>query len=287
MAFGTTTGGLKRTTAEKLILRNITAIERSISDEKNPERKEELSSQLRELKGHLSRASGTTYSELMFENAELKKQVEEAKQRLFPLSISDQDASAYHAEEAREKLYRVLLGKYAELINENEKKTVGEIKSIISKDDLTVQSLANSFIPDNYKFESHFFQAAEKAYNYVRDEIRNAEIDLNISFWLSPKEIISEKIGDDEDQAVLLCSLLFALGDEKAEVVIAELKDASSHAFVITEFKGRFLLLDPTQGKPFRDFFGEKKDVLETYSFNGFKINRFLFRFNNSNYEQF
>ena len=46
-------------------------------------------------------------------------------------------------------------------------------------------------------------------------------------------------------------------------------------------------MLDPCQKKEFREFYGEKKDVLEKYSFNGAGIKRFLFKFNNSNYEQF
>ena len=271
MAFGVQSEtGLKRITEEKLLLRNIGALEQSIYEETNPQRKQELNLQMNGLRNTLSRLSGST-----FVNYKPKKQ--EVSQTKISIETN----------EGISKLYRTLLERYSELINENERKTVGEIKALITKDDLTIQSLTDSFKIDNYKFQNHYFQAGEKAYKYVINEIDYVETDLNISFWLSPKEIVEQGIGDDEDQAVFLCSLLYSLGDEKAQVVIAELENATPHAFVITEFNNKFLLLDPTQKKPFREYFGQKNGILDTYAFNGSKIKKFLYKFNHNNYEQF
>ena len=87
--------------------------------------------------------------------------------------------------------------------------------------------------------------------------------------------------------AVFLCSLLFALGDTNAAVIIAELNSLKTHAFVATEFQQKFMVLDPSQKHEFPKFSGTKEEALQKYSFNGAKIKRFLYKFNNSTYEQF
>ena len=187
----------------------------------------------------------------------------------------------------RLRLYKLLLDKYSSLINEKETKTVGEIKALVNSEDLTIQGIASAHRPENYEFGAHYLQAAESAYNFICGEIAYIPSELGLDIWLAPKEILSAKIADDSDLAVLLCSVLYALGDEKAEVVVAELENANTHAFAITEFEGKFILLDPAQKRPFMEFSGEKEKVLGQYSFNGAKIRHFLYKFNAQNYEQF
>ena len=77
-----------------------------------------------------------------------------------------------------------------------------------------------------------------------------------------------------EDLAVFLCSLLLALGDENAAVIIAELDSLRTHAFVATELQGKFFILDPSQKHGFQEFSGPKEEALKKYSFNGAKIKR-------------
>ncbi|MBI2530380.1 MAG: hypothetical protein HYW05_04520 [Candidatus Diapherotrites archaeon] len=187
----------------------------------------------------------------------------------------------------RLRLYRLLLDKYSSLINEKETKTVGEIKALVNSEDLTIQGIASAQMPENYEFGAHYLQAAEGAYNFICAEISYIPSELGLDIWLAPKEILSAKVADDSDLAVLMCSVLYALGDEKAEVVVAELENADTHAFAITEFGGKFILLDAAQKKPFMEFSGEREKVLANYSFNGAKIRRFLYKFNAQNYEQF
>lgn len=185
------------------------------------------------------------------------------------------------------KLYKLLLQKYADLINEKEKRTIGEVKSLIDGSDLTIQSLVAGFKPEEYSFDQHFLIVAEKAFSFITKEIAFVKTDIRLSFWLTPKEIMEIKVADDEDQAVFFCSLLVALGDEKAEVVIAELEDLSTHAFVITEYQSQFFLWDPSQQHDFNAFSGFKENILAKYDFKGAKIKRFLYKFNNTDYEQF
>lgn len=276
---------LERTIAEKELLRNINALQQTLSEETDMAKKGELLSQLGELRSHLSRLSGTTYTELRLENARLRKELSELNRKL--LELKNSQGSGWENLTGVVRIYRLVIERYADLINENESKSVGEIKALVSKENLTIQSIAQRFMGENYVFREHYPAAAEKAYDYVKGEIEFVNTDMSVSFWLEPGQIASEKIGDDDDQAVFLCSLLLALGDENAECVIAELDNAKTHAFVITEFAGKLFLLDPVQKKPFTEFCGEKEQVMGRYTFFSNKITRFLYKFNNSKYEQF
>jgi hypothetical protein len=185
------------------------------------------------------------------------------------------------------KLCRYLLGKYAEVINEHERRTIGEIKALVDGTDLSIQSIISDFKDPSYSFQEDYLIVLKKVFDYVQKEIEFVDVDLNVSYWFSPKEIIEAKVADDEDLAIFLCALMKALGDSRAEVIIAELDDLKTHAFVITEFKEDFILFDPAQKNLFENYFGKKAEVLKNYSFKNQKIKRFLYRFNSEKYEQF
>jgi len=202
-------------------------------------------------------------------------------------SLGKDAEKSQEEKELKFKLYFYLLERYSELINGFERKTIGEIKALVNAEDLTIQSIVLDLKPENYDFEKNYLKAAEKAYNFVCREINFVESGLDLNYWLSPKEILSLRIADAEDLAVFLCSLLHALGDENASVIVSELEDNFTHAFVFTEFKKKFILLDPSQKKPFNEFYGEKTEIMQSYSFNGQKIAHFLYKFNSSEYEQF
>lgn len=185
------------------------------------------------------------------------------------------------------RLCKYLLQKYADIINEREVRTIGEIKSLVDGTDLTVQSFVDGFKDPAYSFESDYKKSIEMAFDFTKKEIDFVETDLNVNYWLSPREILEVKAADDEDLAVFLCASAKALGDDNAEVIIAELDNLKTHAFVATQIKEDFLILDPAQEHGFLDFFGPKSAVLKKYAFEGQKIKRFLYRFNSQKYEQF
>jgi len=185
------------------------------------------------------------------------------------------------------KLYEALLKKYRDLINEKEKKTVGEIKGLVDKEDLTIISFIERFKNENYEFEKDYLSVLKKCYEFVVSEITYAKLDFELNYWLSPAEILKYKVGDDEDIAIFLCSIMFALGDENAAVVVFEMEDFSTHAVVITEYKEKFILLDATQKVEFEKYIGEKEKVLENYRFKEKKIKRPVYKFNHFHYEQF
>ncbi len=185
------------------------------------------------------------------------------------------------------KLCKYLLSKYADIINEREKRTIGEIKALVDGNDLTVQSFVADFKDSAYSFESDYENSLKQVFDFTAKEVSFVDVDLNVNYWLAPREILEVKVADDEDLAVFLCAMMKALGDDRAEVIIAELDNLKTHAFVVTEIKGDFVILDPAQEMKFTEFRGVKTDVIKKYSFQSQKIKRFLYRFNSQKYEQF
>ncbi len=184
-------------------------------------------------------------------------------------------------------LCKYLLEKYSDIINEREKRTIGEIKALVDGTDLTVQSFVEDFKDPAYKFEQDYESALKQAFDFVKKEVSFVEVDLNVNYWLTPRELLQIKVADDEDLAVFLCSAMKTLGDSTAEVIIAELDDLKTHAFVVTELGKDFLILDPAQEHEFLEYKGEKLEVIKKYSYKKQKIKRFLYRFNSERYEQF
>ncbi len=282
------------TSAEQAILRNVEALEFDLKSETDPQRCEELVDQINDLKSDIAKVGVDSsflereqlrkrISELEEENNFLKTHLKNNSSAEFTKNFPEDLEKA----NAKFKLYELLLNKYTDIINEFEKKTVGEIKGLVNPDDLSVQSIIVDFKNENYSFRKDFLVAAKNAFLFLSNEISFVKAGLDVNFWLSPREMLSKKVGDDEDLAVFLCSILSALGDKQAEVTIAELENMSTHAFVITDFDGSFFLLDPSQKHEFEKFCGEKAKVLAKYSFNNSKIKRFLYRFNKDKYEQF
>ncbi|QQR92812.1 MAG: hypothetical protein IPJ89_01040 [Candidatus Iainarchaeum archaeon] len=191
------------------------------------------------------------------------------------------------AAEGKLKLYRVLLDKYGELINQQEQRTVGQIKALVDTEDLNIQNLITLYKPEPYAYEKDYLETVQKIYEFLTKEIQYVPNDLNLNFWLSPKEILINKISDDEDLSVLLCTCMSALGDNNAFVYVMELEDGSTHAVVLSTINNVTLLLDPCLQHGFFKYYGEKGYVFKKYQFNGKKITRAVYRFNAQIYEQF
>lgn len=279
------------TQKEQKILKKIQELK---STEKSQESKEEIE----RLECELSAIQGKDINAIEAENIVLRKkaitlekELNEARKRYSEMRKIFGSIEGKKPEDSEgqneAKLARLLLKKYSQLINEKEAKTVGEIKKLVTKDDLTIQAIAQEIKPEQYSFEKNYEQTAEKALKSITEDIEYAKADFGINFWLEPKEIMEAGTSDDEDLAVMLCSTLYTLGDEKAQVVIAELDNLSTHAMVTTETNGKFYILDPSQKHSFGKFSGKKEEALKAFEFKGAKIKRFLYKFNTENYEQF
>jgi hypothetical protein len=269
---------LDRPRAELIIYRNIESLKKELETEKNTQKKREIEEQISQLTAQLEMLSGPSPEELLKEVQELRKKNTELEQKK---NMTNQEQNTPETENKLLDLYTLLLGKYSEIINDFEKKTVGELKELVNPNELTIQSLIPQFTGNNYHTR------AKQAYEYVQKEITFVKSKIKINFWLTPREIMKHKIGDDEDQAVFLCTLLHALEDTKAEIILTEMTDHTSHAFVMTEINEKTYILDPTQNTNFDEYSGTKKNALEKYEFKKAKIKRFLYKFNNQKYEQF
>ena len=179
------------------------------------------------------------------------------------------------------ELCKFLLQKYADIVNEREQRTIGEIKGLVDGTDLTIQNIVEDAKSENYE------DSLKNTYKFVCDEITYVNPQISLNYWMSAREVMEIKVADDEDLAVFLCACMKSLGDEKAEVIIAELESLQTHAFVSTTIDEKFLILDPAQKHDFDKYYGDKTTILTKYTFAGNKIKRFLYRFNSDKYEQF
>jgi hypothetical protein len=280
----------KKSVEEQELWKKIEDLEVSLRNAE-PSLKPELEVKLSKLKSRLNELQSPKKIDFELELQKKQSQYDELLEKYTKLrqavgSISEIDEKQ-REKELKFKLYEFLLEKYTGIINEKEKRTIGEIKGLIDPDDLSIQSILAELISRNYSFSRNYLSVAREAYDFVVKEISFVDSNLKINYWMTPAEILRHKIADDEDLAVFLCTLLYALGDEKAFVVVAEMENLTTHAFVMTEYKGKFYLFDPAQKSSFEEFSGKKEEVLAKYSFKNSKIKRFLYRFNALEYEQF
>ncbi len=144
-------------------------------------------------------------------------------------------------------LYLEIIMKYREYIEEQENLYVAELPKLVTPEDGSVKAIAGSIASkfQEYDYEENFPDAAQLAYEYVRDSI--AGVTLPIQFWLRPSQTISYGAGDIFDKSVLLCSLLIALGNPSTKVIIA-VSDSRRSFAVYSEFGGKIIAIDMEKG---------------------------------------
>ncbi|MBN1159959.1 MAG: hypothetical protein JXA43_01835 [Candidatus Diapherotrites archaeon] len=183
---------------------------------------------------------------------------------------------------------KVILHRYAEYINKQEAKSISEIKAMVNPEDLTVLSLVKKFTTElkGYSYPSGYERAARVAFEYVRDEITALPKSSGIAYWLYPEDVIKVKAGDNEDQAILLCSILRALGDEDAHVAVVQIDDGTMHSFVMAKINGKTTILDPSQKHAFDKFQGSEQDAIIKYRLGESRISKVVYKFNDKYYTE-
>lgn len=118
-------------------------------------------------------------------------------------------------------LYLEIIMKYRSHIEEHENLYIAELPKLITPQDEVVKGLADRLAEKfpEYKYDNNFYDAAKDAFKFVKDSI--ATVSLPVQFWLTPAQAITNSAGDTFDKAVLLCSLLIALGNVTSKVIIA------------------------------------------------------------------
>ncbi|MDE1860937.1 MAG: hypothetical protein KGH72_04450 [Candidatus Micrarchaeota archaeon] len=140
-------------------------------------------------------------------------------------------------------IYIEIISRYKGYIEEQEGLSVASLPKLVTPEDESVGLVARGIKAKFpiYKPEDNFLSAARQAQEYVRKNI--TVISLPFQFWLKPAETIKYGAGDKFDIAVLLCSLLLALGSSTAKTVIVS-RESGSRFYISFEWNGKFVLAD-------------------------------------------
>ncbi len=171
--------------------------------------------------------------------------------------------------------YLEVIMRYKDLIEENEMLSVAELPKLVTPDNSDVLAVVNkiksSFL--TYSYEENFADAAKAAFEYVSKEI--AEISMPMQFWFTPEQVIRVGAGDTFDKAILLCSMLIALGGISTRIIVVA-HDSERKIVVASEYNGKVIAMDMDEGikeYPSKEALLEalgigKKEELTAYEFN-------------------
>jgi len=180
-------------------------------------------------------------------------------------------------------LYSILVSRYKDHFDENETRTIPELKELIQPDNEHIKDIINKISKETDP-ETHLLEACEKAVGEIGD-VHSAP-GLDVPFWISIEEMLENNVADYEDKAILLCSILRKLGADSS-VLIIELTDGSTRPLVIISLEDKVVLLDPNKGHSFYQYFDSRPVVLDEYEFDGNKISRILYMFNDREYKSY
>ena len=174
------------------------------------------------------------------------------------------------------RAYEQIIERYRTLIEREESKTIADLKLMIKPEDETIVRIRNEIIDKirPYIFDQHFLVAAETAHKFVR-EVRTSKVPVD--FWLTPKELIELRGGDPMDKAVFLCSLLVALENQEAYVVVGV--NGGTKVAVAFKFKDDWYFIDPISRAQVK---GEKEQLIQQW----FASDKEVYEFNNKQYTQ-
>lgn len=177
-------------------------------------------------------------------------------------------------ERLRAEVYRTIIARYQDLIEEKESTSIAELNSLVKPDHPAIFSLRDKIMGEfhPYFYNKDFLSAVEKAV-VILNEIK--QVQLPVSFWLSFDEILSLKAADDMDKAILLCSLLRALENDNCMILVTE----SKQPYVLFEFDGKFHLINVLTGSKAA---GTRDEVIGTLG-----EDKPLYAFNDKSYEDY
>ncbi len=183
-------------------------------------------------------------------------------------------APAQPDDEARLRLYSLIIERYRDKIEEGEQKTVSDLKGMVQPHDPKVakirDSITEQFHP--YVYEENFLSAAKMAFEFV---CSFRTMSAPLPFWLGFADMEELMAGDEMDKSLLLCSLLRSLGSENSKVFVTD----SRNSYVLFQFSGKSFVADHSQKGLL-----EKESGAEALSCLKGKI---MYSFNDKEYEDF
>jgi hypothetical protein len=145
------------------------------------------------------------------------------------------------------QVYLAIISRYKDYIEEREHISIAELPTLVTPaSELVVKKadeLKSAF--GTYSYDSHFYEVGINSFYFVKDKI--TDISMPIQFWMTPEETISFGMGDLLDRNILLCSLLIALGNPSAKVLVYTKEDVRK-VFTYYEFGGKAYMLDFAKG---------------------------------------
>ncbi len=155
--------------------------------------------------------------------------------------------------------------------------SVAELPTLVTpKDEAVVKKAAEIKAGfEGYTYERDFYQASSTAFSFVRRSIEDAVLPLE--FWLSPKDTLTYGMGDMIDKNILLCSILVALGNPSAKVLV-RMKDENFSTFVYCTFDDKIYRYD--MGSGIREF-SSKESLIASLSIDD---DTTVYEFNNQAY---
>jgi hypothetical protein len=164
--------------------------------------------------------------------------------------------SAEHSpgrEERLSRLYLAVIERYRDYIEQHEHLSVAELPKLITPHSDLVKAKAEEIKLGFgvYSYNSSFLEASLKAFDFVNESVEEAV--MPIEFWLTPDETMEFGIGDMLDRNTVLCSLLIALGNPSAKVMVY-IRGATRKVSTYHEFGGRIYTME--FGKEVKEFAG-------------------------------
>ncbi len=175
------------------------------------------------------------------------------------------------------QIYLFIISKYKDYIESGEKLSVAELPTMIMPKIPSVLKKANE-IKETYTdfvYEVNFVDVSIKAFDFVKNEIE--DVSLPIQFWLTPEETLKFMSGDITDKNMVLCSLLIALGNPSAKVLVV-INNNERKIVVYYEFNNSFTMLDLDDGIK---LFSTKEDMLKSL---GMTEDSIVYEFNDQMY---
>ncbi|MCX6773285.1 MAG: hypothetical protein NTV88_05985, partial [Candidatus Micrarchaeota archaeon] len=177
-------------------------------------------------------------------------------------------------DELRLKLYKLIIDRYRDMIEQGETRSVTDLKAMIVPHHEKLlelrESITENFHP--YVYEEHFLQAAKMCFEHVSSF---KTISAPISFWLEFSEMQFLMAGDEIDKSILLCSLLRSLGSQNAKVFMTD----NHNSYVLFQFGSKSYIADYSQKELVEKETGEA--ALESLK------GKIIYSFNDKEYESF
>jgi len=147
-------------------------------------------------------------------------------------------------------IYLRIINRYNSYIGEDESISVAELPRLVTPKDQEVSKKAKEIMEsfEQYSYDKDFYSASIMAYEFVKKNIE--PIVLPVEFWLEPSETLEFGAGEKLDRYTLLCSLLIALGNPSAKILITE-KNERLNPILYYEFNGIYMLDFATEIKKF------------------------------------